>query len=200
MATQGIRWQEKLRIDDPVGAFPTHALASVWGLVATALFCEPTEKFTSSSGLVKGGSWKFLGVQILAILCCSAWAAITTFLLLCVIDKVIGIRMSEEEEELGADYYVHDIKPPQNGVCSNNDRVINENQQSSPSEQISEHESTSGIDTNKLKEIDSVAFPKTFIKKSNAVHCLSKSDFLSKMSIDQTHMVNANENSGYETT
>ena len=109
VATLGISMEERFHIDDPVGAFPTHALASIWGLVAVALFCEKTPKFSNHSGVLKGGPWKFFGVQILAVVTCIAWSATTTFLQLFIIDKLIGLRMSEEEEELGADYYVHGI-------------------------------------------------------------------------------------------
>ena len=109
VAIWGISMEERFQIDDPVSAFPTHALASIWGLVAVALFCEKTPKFSDHSGVLKGGTWKFFSVQILAVVTCIAWSATTTFLQLFIIDKLIGLRMSEEEEELGADYYVHGI-------------------------------------------------------------------------------------------
>ena len=109
VANWGTALEDKLGIDDPVGAFPTHALASVWGLIATGLFCESTPQFAKYSGLFKDGKWKFLGVQVLAIICIASWAAICTFLQLYIIDKIFGLRMSDEEEEAGADYYVHNI-------------------------------------------------------------------------------------------
>ena len=101
--------EEKLGIDDPVGAFPTHALSSVWGLIATGLFCERTEQFAEYPGLFKGGTWKFLGVQVLATVSISLWAGVTTFLQLYIINKMFGLRMTEEEENVGADYFVHNI-------------------------------------------------------------------------------------------
>ena len=110
VANGGTALEDRLGIDDPVGAFPTHALASVWGLIATGLFCERTPQFSKYSGLFKSGNWKFLGVQILAIVCITSWAAISTFLQLYIIDKIFGLRMSDEEEEAGADYYVHNIR------------------------------------------------------------------------------------------
>lgn len=109
VAIGGLAMEDRLHIDDPVGAFPTHALASVWGLIATGLFCERTPEFVDNSGLFKGGTWKFLGVQILAIASISSWAAITTFLLLTMIDKIFGLRMTDEQEEVGADFFVHNI-------------------------------------------------------------------------------------------
>ncbi|XP_028403420.1 putative ammonium transporter 3 [Dendronephthya gigantea] len=110
VATGGTVMEDRLCIDDPVGAFPTHALASVWGLIATGLFCERTPKFAEHAGLFKGGSWKFLGVQLLASVSISAWAAFTTIIMLYIIDKIFGLRMSEEEEEVGADFFVHNIR------------------------------------------------------------------------------------------
>lgn len=135
MATLGIVMEERFQIDDPVSAFPTHALASVWGLVAVALFGEKTAKFSEHSGVLKGGPWKFFGVQILAVVMCTAWAAFTTFLQLFIISKLIGLRMSEEEEELGADYYVHDIDTRED--ASLNDEVV-----------ISEHPGRNGEQQN----------------------------------------------------
>jgi hypothetical protein len=108
-ATGGVVMEERLGIDDPVGAFPTHALASIWGLIATGLFCENTPEFAELSGLFKGGEWKFLGIQILGTVSIILWAAVTTFIQLYIIDKIFGLRMTEVEEEVGADYYVHNI-------------------------------------------------------------------------------------------
>ncbi|CAB4028939.1 ammonium transporter 3, partial [Paramuricea clavata] len=109
VAIGGMVMEDRLCIDDPVGAFPTHALASVWGLIATGLFCERTEEFAKYSGLLKGGTWKFLGNQILAIVSIALWSAITTCIQLYIIDKIFGLRMTDAEEEIGADYYVHNI-------------------------------------------------------------------------------------------
>ena len=109
VAIGGTVMEDRLGIDDPVAAFPTHALASVWGLIAAGLFCERTPQFAEYSGLFKNGDWTFLGIQTLSIVSITMWAAITTFVLLYIIDKMFGLRMTDEEEEVGADYYVHNI-------------------------------------------------------------------------------------------
>lgn len=110
IATGGMVMEDRLCIDDPVGAFPTHALASVWGLIAAGLFSERTPQFAEHAGLFKGGSWRFLGIQLLASVTISAWAAISTIVMLYVIDKIFGLRMTDKEEEVGADYFVHNIR------------------------------------------------------------------------------------------
>jgi len=60
--------------------------------------------------LFKGGGFRLLGVQCLTVISVSLWSGITTWMLLAAIDKIIPIRMCIEEEILGADIWIHDIK------------------------------------------------------------------------------------------
>lgn len=130
--------ENRLCVDDPVAAFPTHGLASVWGLIATGLFCERTPQFADHSGLFKGGTWKFLGVQILSCACITFWVVITTFIQLYFIDKLFGLRMSDAEEEVGADYYVHNIGINGTGSSPKDDPTAeNENDKIDESQEIS---------------------------------------------------------------
>lgn len=57
-----------------------------------------------------GGGFYLLGVQLLGLVTIGCWSALTTFLSLLVIDKTLGIRVSIEEEILGADLVEHGIK------------------------------------------------------------------------------------------
>lgn len=78
-------------------------------MLAVALFAEKEDTFGSEFGILKGGPWWFLGVQLLMVVVLTAWAACTTFLELLLVDKVFGLRMSVEEEILGADKVEHAI-------------------------------------------------------------------------------------------
>ena len=112
LACPGCALMERLKIDDPVGCVPTHAFAGVWGLIAVSLFAERDtleERFSHSYGLLKGGPWRFVGIQLLMIIATGSWAAILTFLELLLVDKLIGLRMSLEHEMLGADLAEHTI-------------------------------------------------------------------------------------------
>ena len=103
---------ERLQIDDPVGCVPTHGLAGIWGLVSVAFFAEKDileNRFSNEFGIFKGGPWSFLGVQLLMAVSISAWAALTTFLELLLVNKLIGLRMSVEHELMGADKVEHGI-------------------------------------------------------------------------------------------
>jgi len=104
---------ERLRIDDPVSCVPTHGIAGIWGLLSVALFAEKNileDSLSDEFGILKGGPWRFLGVQLLAVVAISTWSAITTFLELLLVDKLVGMRMTQEEELLGADQVEHGIK------------------------------------------------------------------------------------------
>ena len=103
---------ERLQIDDPVGCVPTHGLAGIWGLVSVAFFAEKDileKTFSNEFGILKGGPWSFLGVQLLVVFAIAAWAALTTFLELLLVNKLIGLRVCVEHELMGADKVEHGI-------------------------------------------------------------------------------------------
>ena len=129
IACPGCALLDRLRIDDPVGCVPIHLFASVWGLLAVALFAEKdivddnlsiSKEFQEFRvGIFKGGPWRFLGVQALAIVAVSVWTAIVTFLELLLVDKLVGMRVSPREELLGADNVQHGIERScSQSVCS----------------------------------------------------------------------------------
>ena len=76
----------KLKIDDPVGAISAHGTVGIWGIMATPL----------------SGAGAF-GTQFLGAIVIFAWVFITSFIVLKVLDSLVGIRASEEDEELGLD-------------------------------------------------------------------------------------------------
>lgn len=74
-----------LQVDDPVGAVAVHAVGGFWGMMAVGLFPDKDyfQKITNGySGVFKGGGFYLLGVQMLAIVALSSWAAISTFIIL----------------------------------------------------------------------------------------------------------------------
>ncbi len=81
---------DKLRIDDPVGAFPVHGVCGVWGVLAAGIF---------------GGA--NLTNQAIGIVAVCAWSFVTMFILFSIL-KVVGIlRVSAEDEEQGLDVSEH---------------------------------------------------------------------------------------------
>ena len=77
--TPGIDLLEWMKIDDPVGCFPVHGIAGVWGLVAVGLFAETVSSdntivYGTSTGVFKGGKIMFMGAQIAACFCILVWS------------------------------------------------------------------------------------------------------------------------------
>jgi Amt family ammonium transporter len=82
---------DKLKIDDPVGAISVHGVVGMWGLIAVA--------FTNNGG----SFWGQLGTQLFGLVTIFAWVFITSFIVWFAIKKIVGIRVSEQEEYEGVD-------------------------------------------------------------------------------------------------
>ena len=85
----------RLRLDDPVGAVSVHGVCGAWGTLAAGLF--------DSAGF----SLHTVGVQLIGIGACFAWAFGSGLVVFKLIDLVIGMRVSREEELAGLDYSEH---------------------------------------------------------------------------------------------
>jgi ammonium transporter, Amt family len=95
-------WLESRKIDDPVGAFPVHAVSGMWGTLALGLFA-------TDGGLFYGGGWDLLGVQVVGLVVLCVWGFVMTWLGLSLIRLWIPVRSTEEEEELGLDISYHGV-------------------------------------------------------------------------------------------
>ncbi len=95
-------WLESRKIDDPVGAFPVHAVSGMWGTIALGLF-------STEGGLFYGGGWHLLSVQVLGLIVLCIWGFAMTWLGLSLIRLWIPVRSTEEEEEMGLDISYHGV-------------------------------------------------------------------------------------------
>ncbi|TBL72709.1 ammonium transporter [Paenibacillus thalictri] len=105
-----MRTFEKLRVDDPIYALSAHGTAGVWGTLSNGLFATPelAEKVgVGKAGLFYGGGFEQLGVQALGVVACGAFAFAVSYLILFVMKKTMGIRVTEEEELIGLDLSEH---------------------------------------------------------------------------------------------
>lgn len=91
---------QKLHIDDPVGASSVHGICGIFGTLCVGLF-------STSTGLFYGHGFGSLGAQALGILCVDGWAAICGIILFGAIKKFFGLRVSKRIEEEGLDIYEH---------------------------------------------------------------------------------------------
>lgn len=98
----------KFHIDDPVGAVGVHFANGVWGTIAVGLLANPAAP-AGLKGLFYTGDATLLGIQLLGIVCIIAWTAALIWVTFKVIDKTVGLRVSEEEELIGLDATEHGL-------------------------------------------------------------------------------------------
>ncbi len=103
---------EKLKIDDPVGAFSVHGINGVWGLISVGLFADGTYGLCTTDaplvkGLFYGGGTGQLIAQLIGAGVCVAWSFILGWLTFKIMDIIFGIRVSAEEELEGLDLGEH---------------------------------------------------------------------------------------------
>jgi Amt family ammonium transporter len=92
---------EKLRIDDPVGAVSVHGVGGTVGTLCVGLFSMET-------GLFYGGGVHQLLAQLLGVVVCLPVAALSTFLIFKLAGVLFhGIRVEAEEEIVGLDESEH---------------------------------------------------------------------------------------------
>ncbi len=110
---------EKLRIDDPVGAVAVHCLNGIWGTIAVGLFATDTSPAFVTAGIEKGlfygGGFHQLGLQLIGFASVATWTAITITIAFAVIKATVGLRVSEEEEIIGLDAVEHGLPSAYSG-------------------------------------------------------------------------------------
>ena len=114
----------KLHVDDPVGAVAVHGFNGLWGGIAVGLFATKSAPGNDSlSGLFYGGGAGLLAYQLVGIACILAWTAVTMSLAFFIIKKTIGLRASKEEEIKGLDICEHGLPSAYSGFAFANETV-----------------------------------------------------------------------------
>ena len=93
---------DRLRIDDPVGATSVHLVCGVLGTLLTGVLGKESLGM-ARDGLVYGGGFTQLGVQLLGIAMVGVFVTLASTLCWLGIRQVFGLRVTEEEEILGLD-------------------------------------------------------------------------------------------------
>ncbi len=91
----------KVGYDDSLDVFGIHAIGGAWGALATGLFVT-----IGGTGFL-AGNFKQVWVQLLGIGAAGAYSFIVTYFLIILIDKTIGFRVDDEDEEMGLDTSQH---------------------------------------------------------------------------------------------
>ncbi len=102
LVVMGVLLLEKLKIDDPVGAWPVHGLCGVWGGLATGIFGDLPD------GIETVGA--FFTVQLISTVAICAWAFITMSIVFGVLKGMGMLRVSPEVEQSGLDLEEHGVR------------------------------------------------------------------------------------------
>ena len=89
-----VAFVDKIKLDDPVGAIAVHLICGIWGTLAVGIFgaLAGMDQFIS----------QLVGIVSYAVICITS-----SFLILFVLKKTVGIRVSETEELEGLDGFEH---------------------------------------------------------------------------------------------
>lgn len=98
--------KNKFGYDDALDAFGVHGVGGTWGALATGLWATKAINSAGANGLFYGNPAQLL-IQAKAVLLTLAYSAVGTFVILKLVDKVIGLRVSEHEERVGLDLTQH---------------------------------------------------------------------------------------------
>lgn len=98
--------KRRIGYDDSLDAFGVHGVGGIVGAILTGFFAAPMLGGAGLSDKVSGIGHQVL-VQVLGVVVTIIYTTIVTFVILYIIDKVIGIRVSEEDETIGLDLSTH---------------------------------------------------------------------------------------------
>ncbi|MDI6899595.1 MAG: ammonium transporter [Methanolinea sp.] len=97
-------WRINRGLDESLDAWSIHGMGGLWGAIATGIFAAAA--VNGFSGLIEGNLQQFVA-NVIGALAALAYAFVVTYILAFVIDRVIGLRVSEEEEYVGLDLSQH---------------------------------------------------------------------------------------------
>jgi Amt family ammonium transporter len=92
--------------DDSLDVVGVHGVGGTWGALATGLFASVAVNEAGKNGLFFGDV-TLLGPQILSILATWIYAGVGTWIILRILDATMGLRVSDEDEQMGLDLSQH---------------------------------------------------------------------------------------------
>lgn len=97
-------WRQKAGVDESLDAWAVHGMGGLWGALATGIFAVAA--INGKSGLIEGNISQFVA-QCAGAGASVVYAFVMTYILAVIIDKTMGLRVTEEEEYVGLDISQH---------------------------------------------------------------------------------------------
>jgi Amt family ammonium transporter len=102
----GVLLKARFGYDDALDVVGIHGLGGIWGALATGLFASTAVNPGGADGLFFGNPGQ-LGIQLVSIVATCVFVFVASYILLKIVDVVIGLRITPEEEEQGLDLSQH---------------------------------------------------------------------------------------------
>ncbi|MDY6851743.1 MAG: ammonia channel protein, partial [Thermodesulfobacteriota bacterium] len=102
----GIMLKSKLGYDDSLDVVGIHGLGGAWGALATGLFASKAINSAGADGLFFGNPAQ-LGIQAVSVIATIVFCFVMTLVILKVLDALVGLRVSDEDEVKGLDLSLH---------------------------------------------------------------------------------------------
>jgi Amt family ammonium transporter len=101
-----MQWRQKSRLDESLDVFACHGIGGTTGALLTGLFATKAVNAAGANGLFYGNPKQFL-IQLAAVAITIVFAFGVTYVLAQVLNRTMGLRVSEQEEDLGLDLSEH---------------------------------------------------------------------------------------------
>lgn len=99
--------ENRLKIDDPVGAVSVHGAGGLWGLLAVGIFADGT--YGGVSGLIVGETGQIIA-QLIGIVVVTVWSLATGYGVFSLLKATMGLRAPEQDEVAGLDLTEHGLE------------------------------------------------------------------------------------------
>jgi Amt family ammonium transporter len=101
--------KQKWKIDDSLDVFPVHGVGGILGTILAGIFASDQLGIFSGQGLAEGMSIASqVNIQLIGVLSTFVYTAVATYIILKVVDMMVGLRVSAEEEQQGLDIVSHE--------------------------------------------------------------------------------------------
>jgi len=102
--------KQVLKVDDALDVFPVHGVGGVLGTLLAGIFCSTQLGVFSGNGFSDGidsiaGQFTVQATGVISVL---LYTMVATFIILKVVDALIGLRVDDEHEIQGLDLVLHD--------------------------------------------------------------------------------------------
>ena len=114
-----VHFKQKSTLDDTLDVFPCHGIGGMVGMIMTGVFATKAVNAAGNDGLFLGNT-AFFFTQLKAMAIAVGYSFGVSFIIFKVIDMLMPLRVSSEEEELGLDATQHNEKYSQGTLIVNN--------------------------------------------------------------------------------